>query len=80
LKPHLVGKMLNALQRAQVFEDVPKRHTAHDPDDAYLLDLAELAKADYLVTGDKRSGLLKLRRIGGARIVTAATFCEKALG
>jgi putative PIN family toxin of toxin-antitoxin system len=80
LKPHLVGKMLNALQRAQVFEDVPRRHTAYDPDDAYLLDLAELAKADYVVTGDKRSGLLKLRTIAGARIITAATFCEKVLG
>ena len=80
LKPHLVGKMLNAIQRAQVFEDVPRRHTADDPNDAYLLDLAELARADYLVKGDKRSGLLKLRRVAGARIVTAATLLEKALG
>jgi predicted nucleic acid-binding protein len=41
--------------------------------------LAELANADYLVTGDKRSGLLKLRKIGRARIVTAAAFYEKVL-
>ena len=72
--------MLNAIQRAQVFEDVPRKHSADDPNDAYLLDLAELAKTDYLVTGDKRSGLLKLRRVDGARIVTAAVFWEKALG
>lgn len=79
LKPHLVGKMLNSIQRAQVFEDVPRKHVVRDPDDAYLLDLAELANADYLVTGDKRSGLLKLRKIGRARIVTAAAFYEKVL-
>jgi hypothetical protein len=80
LKPHLVGRMLNALGRARVFEDIPRKHTANDPGDAYLLDLAELAEADYLVTGDKRSGLLKLRRVARAKIVTAATFCERALG
>ena len=79
LKPHLVGRMMNALQRARVFEDVRRKHSASDPADAYLLDLAELAKADYLVTGDKRSGLLKMKRVAGARIVTAAVFCEKAL-
>ena len=80
LKPHLVGRMLNALGRARVFEDLPRKHTANDPADAYLLDLAELAEADYLVTGDRRSGLLKLRKVARARIVTAAGFCEKSLG
>jgi putative PIN family toxin of toxin-antitoxin system len=79
LKPHLVGRMMNSLRRARVFEDVQRRHTANDAADAYLLDLAEVAKADYLVTGDKRSGLLKMKRVAGARIVTAAVFCEKAL-
>jgi putative PIN family toxin of toxin-antitoxin system len=80
LKPHLVGKMLNSIQRARVFEDVPRRHRARDPADAYLLDLAELGEVDYLVTGDKRSGLLTARKVGRARIVTAAAFCEEALG
>jgi predicted nucleic acid-binding protein len=41
----------------------------------WLLALADMARADYLVTGDKRSGLLAKRRIGAARILTAAAFC-----
>jgi putative PIN family toxin of toxin-antitoxin system len=79
LKPHIVGKMLNSIQRAQVFEDVPRIHTARDPADAYLLDLAEFGKVDYLITGDKLSGLLKTRGVARARIVTAAIFCEETL-
>jgi predicted nucleic acid-binding protein len=62
-----------------MFEDVPRRHTAQDPDDAYLLDLAELAGADYLITGDKRSGLLKRKKIAGTSIMAAMTFCERIL-
>jgi len=41
-----------------------------------LLALAATAHADYLVTGDKRSGLLSRRSVGSARILTAAVFCE----
>ena len=44
--------------------------------DAWLLALADTAGADYLVTGDKRSGLLARRRVGTARILTATQFCE----
>jgi len=33
----------------------------------------------YLVTGDKRSGLLQLGKIKKARIVTAAQFCHDIL-
>jgi len=76
LQPHLVGSMLNHLQRAAVFERVPAKHTAKDPHDSYLLDLADVAKAHYLVTGDKRAGLIELRRIGIARILTATAFCK----
>jgi len=79
LKPHLVGKMLNSMQRATVLGEVPRKHTADDPADAFLLDLAEFANVDYLVTGDKRSGLLKKRRIAGVRILTAANFCATVL-
>jgi putative PIN family toxin of toxin-antitoxin system len=79
LKPHLVGKMLNSLQDSRMFDNVRKRRTALDPDDAYLLDLAELSKANYLVTGDKRSGLLATRKIGEAKILTAAAFYSRVL-
>jgi uncharacterized protein len=79
LRPQDVGRMLNALQNARMLEDIPRKHTADDPDDAYLLDLAEAAKVHYLVTGDKRAGLLRRRKVGGARIITAAKFCEEVL-
>jgi predicted nucleic acid-binding protein len=35
-----------------------------------------MGRADHLITGDKRSGLSVRRRIGTARILTAAAFCE----
>ena len=76
LQPNLVGLMLNNLQRAMVFDRVPAKHEARDPHDSYLLDLADFAEAHYLVTGDKRAGLLDLKRIGTTRIVTATAFCK----
>lgn len=76
LQPHRVGRMLNNLQGAIVLDRVPDEYEAADPDDAWLLALAVAAGADYLVTGDKRSGLLARRRIGRCRILTATAFCE----
>ena len=75
LQPHRVGRMLNNLQGAVVVDRLPGRYEAADPLDAWLLALADAARADYLVTGDKRSGLLAKRRIATARILTAAAFC-----
>ena len=77
LQPHLVGLMLNHLHhRAQVVEHLPGKHQADDPRDAYLLDLADAVRAHYLVTGDKRAGILRQRRIGETSILTAAAFCK----
>ncbi len=50
-----------------------------DPNDAWLLGLAEIARADYLVTGDKRAGLLSWETFGPTHIVTAAAFCRDVL-
>ena len=50
-----------------------------DPNDAWLLGLVEVAKADYLVTGDKRAGLLSRETFGSTHIVTAAAFCRDVL-
>ena len=75
LKPHRVGLMLNNLQDAELLARLPDRHTAADPNDAWLLALADVAQADYLVTGDKRSGLLARQRIGRTRMLTATSFC-----
>jgi hypothetical protein len=79
LQPSLVGLMLNNLQRAVVLDHVPAKHRASDPHDSYLLDLADFSAANYLVTGDKRAGLLERKRIGTTRILTASAF-YKTLG
>lgn len=76
LQPHRVGHMLNNLQRATIIDRLPGGYEAADPDDAWLLALAVAGRTDYLVTGDRRSGLLEMRRVGTAKILTAAAFCE----
>jgi putative PIN family toxin of toxin-antitoxin system len=76
LQPHTVGHMRNNLHRATIIDRLPSGYEAEDPNDSWLLALADAGRADYLVTGDKRSGLLALRRVATASIVTAAKFCE----
>lgn len=80
IRPRLFGALLNRLRDGCIIEKLEYAHAADDPFDSYLLDLADCAGADYLVTGDNESGLLTRRRIDRAGIVTASTFCEKALG
>ncbi len=69
LQPAKVGTMLNNLQRAIVLERLTIEHEADDPDDAFLLAMALAGDADYLVTGDRRAGLLQRGHIGRTRIV-----------
>jgi len=76
---HKIGRLLNAMARSLVLVGVPRKHTADDPTDAFLLDLASAAGAHYLVTGDKRAGLLERKRVEGTRIVTPADFCAGIL-
>ena len=49
---------------------IPSR--CRDPKDDYLLELALVSDADYLVTGDK--DLLEVKKIGNCQIVTAMEF------
>jgi uncharacterized protein len=80
LQPHRVGSMLNHLYGAVVWpEPIPRKHTAADPADSFLLDLIEAAQPDYAVTGDKHSGLLQRRKLGRTRILTASSFCADVL-
>jgi putative PIN family toxin of toxin-antitoxin system len=79
LQPHRVGAMVNALAVEAVPDPPLGEHEADDPNDAWLLALTEASGADWLVTGDRRSGRLTRGRVGRARIVTAAAFCEIAL-
>jgi putative PIN family toxin of toxin-antitoxin system len=79
LQPHRVGLMINNLNRAIVIDRLPKGFESADPDDAWLLAVAEEGSADHLVTGDKRAGLLRMGHTGATRIVTAVAFCHEAL-
>ncbi|MDK2796666.1 MAG: uncharacterized protein PWQ19_216 [Tepidiphilus sp.] len=82
LPAHRIGTMLNNMQRALVLEVLPallENLEANDPDDTFLLAMALAGEADYLVTGDRRAGLLQRGSIGRARIVTPTTFCAEAL-
>lgn len=79
LQPHRVGTMINRLHRAVVLGQLVPEHQPADPDDAFLLAMAEAGHADYLITGDRRAGLLQRGSVGRTRIVTPGVFCSTAL-
>lgn len=55
--------------------DIPKR--CRDPKDDYLLELARVADADVLVTGD--ADLTDMQQFGNCQIMTLAQFKQKYL-
>lgn len=74
IEPAAAGTLLNELRKvAQRIGKLPKVRRSPDAADDYLLALAQVADADYMVNGD-RSGLLVLKRHGKTRIVTARQF------
>lgn len=77
LKPAEVGRMVNAIRHLAISCDpLPHIELSPDPDDDWLLAVAQVAMADYLVTGDK-SDLLALRQHYVTRIITARGFLEQ---
>lgn len=54
--------------------DLPSGPIAPDPKDSYLLALAEVSLADFLVTGDKK--LLELKRYKSTRIIIPAAMVQ----
>ena len=74
LTSHEVGDLVNQLNASVHSGKISRKHTCDDPDDAFLLDLADASGADFLVTGDHRAGLLNRKRVGRASIVTARAF------
>lgn len=79
LQPTCVGVMVNNLQRAIVLDRLDVEAEVDDPDDAFLLAMAIVGDADYLVAGDRRTGLLQRGHIKRTRIVTPAVFCREVL-
>jgi hypothetical protein len=79
LQPAKVGAMINNLQRATVLGRLTIEIEASDPDDSFLLAMALAGNADYLVTGDRRAGLLQRGHIERTRIVTPTLFCAEVL-
>jgi len=74
------GRLVNHIRRfAEFVAPLPTVARSADPDDDFLLALAEAGRADYLVTGDK-AGLLALRNHRGTRIVTARDFIRRLKG
>ncbi|MFN0103055.1 MAG: putative toxin-antitoxin system toxin component, PIN family [Bryobacteraceae bacterium] len=75
LLPALAGRLVNRLRDvAVVVGNLPIVDRSPDPDDNYLLALAEAGEAQFLVTGDKP--LLGLKRHKSTRIVTPAALLE----
>ena len=80
LQPHRIGTLVNNLHRATVWDKpLPPKNQAADPTDSFLLNLIDAAKPDYAVTGDCRSGMLALQKLGPTRILTAREFCDQVL-
>jgi putative PIN family toxin of toxin-antitoxin system len=68
--PAEIGWLVNRIrERAVLVKRLPNIDAADDPGDNYLLAMAVVGEAEYLVTGDK-SDLLALERHGGTHLVT----------
>ncbi len=82
LPPHRAGTLVNQMQRAVVLQDLPalpEGMATDDPDDAFLLAMALAGEAEFLVTGDRRAGVLERGSVGRARILLPAAFCAQVL-
>lgn len=74
LAPAVAGRLVNDLRAlATTIDKLPVIDASPDPDDNYLLALADAGEADFLVTGDKRD-LLSLAVHKGTKIITVRDF------
>ena len=79
LQPARVGAMINNLQHAIILDRLNVKEEADDPADAFLISMSIAGEADYLVTGDKRAGLLQQKNIGRTHVLTPFSFCKNIL-
>ena len=78
-KPASVGTLINFLRQGSVLGRLELTVEANDPSDSFLLAMALESDADYLVTGDRRAGLLEMKHIKRTRIVTPIEFQVEVL-
>src|SRR5580765_3365538 len=79
IEPYKAGRLINQIKKLAVnIVNLPQVRRSADPDDDFLLALAEAGAADYLVTGDK-CGLLTLKKHKRTQILTARQFAETIL-
>jgi putative PIN family toxin of toxin-antitoxin system len=57
---------------SSIVQIIPKHFINRDPKDNFLLDLIDISKADYLITGDK--DLIALNPFKTAKILTPSDF------
>jgi putative PIN family toxin of toxin-antitoxin system len=80
IEPYKAGRLINQIKKlAANIVNLLQVSRSPDPDDDFLLALAEAGAADYLATGDK-SGLLTLKKHKRTQIITARQFAEKIVG
>ncbi len=75
LEPAEAEEVADLLRRAELYAAQTTRRICRDPDDDYLLALAEASNADVLVTRDE--DLLTLRRHGRTEIIHVADFLQR---
>ena len=74
LSPALAGRLINELRDVAItVADLPTVTACADPDDNYLLAMASIGAADFLITGDK-ADLLSMGRYEGTKITTVRDF------
>ena len=79
IKPYEAGRLVNDLRSvATVVTELPTVKRSPDPNDDFLLALAQAGEATCIVTGDK-SGLLSLGLHAGASILSARQFVAQHL-
>lgn len=74
IAPHIFGQLINLLSATELVRVAAVETELSDPDDVFLLGIASAGEADYLVTGDKRAGLLALKTYGRTKIVSPLEF------
>jgi len=76
LSAPVAGRLVNEMRKSASFaRSLPKIDLCRDPMDNFLLAMAQVSGADYLVSGDKLD-LLVLGRFQATRIVSVRQFAD----